>query len=323
MRIINMGMFSSHRRAWLVQYLLISFVSLFAIIKLNSLFYSNGNCLRLSANRIPPLWRDVADGFTVDCATGVPDIRYWPQEDRLYCRNYKPGTFPEEKESPEHRSESFIRIFKQRLWTSGNLSIPVSGPGSLLERTVEMRVALERVVEDIKYALNKNVIRIIDIPCGDMTWMPSFLGNRTDIEYTGVDIVPDLIVKHANQFAMHKNWNFHVHDIAAQPLTESYDLIVSRQLTQHLPTDDSLRVLKHFSESGSRFVLMTTYPSRNNTKPLDYQGELTSRFFDQNLEHAPYSLSPPICSHVSMSQEYTIDYNALWQLPFKQRSDRI
>jgi hypothetical protein len=42
-----------------------------------------------------------------------------------------------------------------------------------------------------------------------MTWMPTFLGNRSDIDFTGYDIVPANIENHKKQFAL-KDWNFEV-----------------------------------------------------------------------------------------------------------------
>ena len=41
---------------------------------------------------------------------------------------------------------------------------------------------------------------MLDVPCGDMNWMKRFLSARNDIDYTGIDIVPDIIEKHKKEF---------------------------------------------------------------------------------------------------------------------------
>ena len=42
-----------------------------------------------------------------------------------------------------------------------------------------------------------------------MNWMKHFLENRTDIEFTGYDIVPANIENHKRYFSG-RNWNFEV-----------------------------------------------------------------------------------------------------------------
>ena len=95
--------------------------------------------------------------------------------------------------------------------------------------------------------------------------MSVFLSNRTDVEYTGMDIVPDIIEHHTKTYS-DQPWTFRVHDIVAEPLADSYDLIFSRAMTQHLTNADTLRVIQHFSESGSHFAMMTTYPSTSHNE---------------------------------------------------------
>ena len=112
-------------------------------------------------------------------------------------------------------------------------------------------------------------------------------------------------------------WTFRVHDIVAEPLTTSFDLIFSRDMTQHLTIGDTLRVLKHFSASGSHFSMMTTYPSTlHNEQDLDVAR--IGRYHAQDLERAPYSLTNPICVRQE-KEEWRSEYSALWRLPLKQR----
>ena len=60
-----------------------------------------------------------------------------------------------------------------------------------------------------------------------------------------------------------------MHDIVSDSLNTSYDLILSRQTTQHLKTADVLKVVQNFITSGSKYLLTSNYPEikvRENTK---------------------------------------------------------
>ena len=259
--------------------------------------------------RLPQTWREVAKGSTVDCVTGLPDTRFWPHVERpLACSGFVPEAVGlVVNEDAQHRKELFTNIFRKRLWNGGDLEKPAFGPGSTLENTIEITTTLDCVLSDIKYSLNKKSLHILDIPCGDMGWMSMFLGNRTDIHYTGMDIVPDLIEQHRDAYA-NRNWRFEVHDIAADPLSSPYNLIFSRQLTQYLTPADTLRVLDHFSTSGSHFALLTTYPQTQQLSPEELENKFDVndplRYFGQNLEEAPYGLAPPIWVRTSLQYNY-------------------
>ena len=94
--------------------------------------------------------------------------------------------------------ESFTRIYKEKIWDKNSES--ASGPGSTLKYTHETMGMLHMMVNQIKAALNVDRISMLDVPCGDMNWMKRFLSARNDIDYTGIDIVPDIIEKHKKEF---------------------------------------------------------------------------------------------------------------------------
>ena len=100
-----------------------------------------------------------------------------------------------------------------------------------------------------------------------MTWMPEFLTNRSDIIFTGYDIVQANIDNHRQKFAEH-DWTFEAHDIVSDTIEESYDLILSRHTTQHLKTQDVIKVFRNFINSKSRFLLTTSYPAAKVCKRM-------------------------------------------------------
>jgi cyclopropane fatty-acyl-phospholipid synthase-like methyltransferase len=191
----------------------------------------------------------------------------------------------------------------------------LSGVGSVFSVTAIPRKLLAKILNRIKKIYNKDIVRMLDIPCGDFTWMSQFLSTRNDVNYTGIDIVPDLIENHKERFGNHKNKRFFCQDIVAEPLLDKYDLIFSRHMTPHLRTRDAMEVLKHFSENKKGYVLMTTmHIPRNYELVLDNN---PMRYRPHNLELPPYSLVPPLCEE-SEGREVHEGVLTLWSLPLKQ-----
>ena len=75
-----------------------------------------------------------------------------------------------------------------------------------------------------------------------MAWMPEFLANRSDIIFTGFDIVQSNIDNHRQRFADKPQWEFSQHDVVSEAISSSFDLVLSRHTTQHLQTDDVVKV---------------------------------------------------------------------------------
>ena len=269
--------------------------------------------------KLPESWSKTSNGYTVDCCSGSPNTRYWPQQSNIKSEEFTLDTLLGMHEDAKERQSSFINIFQKRTWGGSKpnaVVLSASGGGSTLGSTGLVRQTLDCVINDVKYALKKKVLRVLDIPCGDLRWMSVFLHvrNRTDIEYTGMDIVPD-IIKHHKKTYSDQPWTFRVHDIVAESLTDSYDLVFSRDMTQHLTIADTLRVVQHFSESGSHFAMMTTYPSTTNNERELKLGR-NGRFHSQDLERPPYRLTPPICVR-DEKRKGGAEYSALWRLPMK------
>ena len=83
---------------------------------------------------------------------------------------------------------------------------------------------------------------MVDIPCGDFYWMKNLVGQRSDLKYTGIDIVPTLIERHRTNYGYMKNAQFMHADIVRSKLNESYDIIFSRDMLQHLKYNDVMKV---------------------------------------------------------------------------------
>src|SRR5688500_1614611 len=81
------------------------------------------------------------------------------------------------------RAPDFSEIYRDNLWGDPE---SVSGRGSTLARTVNIRKALPELLRSI------NARSLLDAPCGDFNWMR--LVDLGEIRYTGVDVVSELIL---------------------------------------------------------------------------------------------------------------------------------
>ena len=227
-------------------------------------------------------------------------------------------------ETSMERKQSFEEIYKKQTWgryqekvESKYTSVKGSGPGSTLRATQRVMRVLHNVIDNVKQKLGKAKISILDIPCGDFTWMSEFLRQRRDVMYTGMDIVSSLIKSHNSTFKNNKQFSFVLQDIVDKPLDGNYDIIFCRMMLQHLTMSDVMNVLYNFSRSRSHYLLVTTHPSVPKALPIALVGP---RFRFLNLEIPPVQLEPPICMSpdAPLDTPITDHYVGLWKLPLKQ-----
>jgi len=132
---------------------------------------------------------------------------------------------------------TFSRIYNTSYW---GIDGGGSGGGSSLESTVNTRNSLKEIIKNFK------IKSILDAPCGAMVWMSVFLEDIEkefpDITYHGCDVVPSVIENNQKKFKeKHPNWNFSICDITHTHFPQS-DLILTRQVLQHLPIKKHIRV---------------------------------------------------------------------------------
>ena len=260
------------------------------------------------------LWRNYTMAI-VNCITGK-FYQPRPKPNPQHRGNLERVNVISPKESGTARKASFTDIFEHRVWGGGpNITGRVfgSGPGSTINHTQVIRRLLAAVIDQLKVILHVDRIRMLDIPCGDMAWMPVFLSSRSDVDYTGMDIVPAIIDSHRKYFKNNSSMRFVIQDVVKETLNTSYDLIFTRQMTQHLTTADTISVLRNFDQSGSKFLLATTVPKLKANPELNFKN--IYRFRLQNFMISPYWLEKPVC--FGPEKPGQPDVMGLWQLPFK------
>jgi len=194
------------------------------------------------------------------------------------------------------------------------------GSGSSLNYAQEMTAALHVIIGQLKRHLGVERVRLLDVPCGDLQWMSRFLQTRSDVDYTGVDIVPGVIDHHRTTFAG-RPWKFVNLDVVSQPIdVADFDLVVTRMMMQHLNHADVLGILRKFSDVAGTpdrrpvFLLATTFPHTAVNSEPDVNSK--TRFKLLNLEVDPFRLETPLCLFRD-GPPHSVHFMGLWRLPVK------
>ncbi|MDR1653387.1 MAG: class I SAM-dependent methyltransferase, partial [Prevotellaceae bacterium] len=169
----------------------------------------------------------------------------------------------------------FTNIYKTNHWGSQESK---SGPGSAIEATAVIRKQLPLIIE--KYAIQS----MVDVPCGDYNWMRTV---EKTCSYIGGDIVAEMIENNQKLYAS-KEVQFKLIDITKDALPE-VDLIFCRDCLQHLSYANVHKALRNFKSSGSKYLLVTSYPKtwiNCDIKDGDYRA--------LNLRKSPFRLPKPL-----------------------------
>jgi hypothetical protein len=172
----------------------------------------------------------------------------------------------------------FEAIYRLNLWLSAESR---SGIGSEYRNTQVVRAALVELLQ------RSDVGVFVDVPCGDFNWMsavrqkvPGF-----DAKYVGVDRVGALIASNRKR---HVGLDFRKGTI--EELSIRADLLLVRDLLQHLSTTSQLAILRNLRSTGSRWLLINyeVHLPANTLVRVDP----APRWIELNLELPPFSLRP-------------------------------
>jgi SAM-dependent methyltransferase len=172
---------------------------------------------------------------------------------------------------PIHVSR-FAKIYHQNQWGSEE---SVSGTGSEMANTAEIRAKLPDVFR------NFDIKSILDLPCGDFNWIRHVIADAK-IDYIGGDIVAELIESNRKKYP---DYRFEVIDLINDDLPKS-DLVLVRDEMVHFPIDDIHKAITNIIRSGSRYLLATSFPGREN-----HDIEMGD-WRPINLEASPFNLVP-------------------------------
>jgi hypothetical protein len=154
----------------------------------------------------------------------------------------------------------------------------VSGPGSDPDQTRVIINELPTVFRDF------NIRTILDSPCGDFHWMKRV--NLKGVDYTGSDIVVDLIRKNKNYAA--ENVHFCEMNLLKDKLPK-VDLVLCRDCLVHFSFRDILLALHNICNSESTYLLTTTFTNGRHNQDIS-----TGQWRVLNLEAAPFMFPAPL-----------------------------
>lgn len=187
-----------------------------------------------------------------------------------------------------------------------------SGVGSWVPETVNFRAGLEKIVDFLKISLKKDKIKILDSSFGDFVWMPLFLEGRADVDYTGYDFLPANVEKARNKF-YNQTWTFETLDLVKDRIKNKFDLLINRHTAIHLGLMDNIQMFHNFHQSGSTFLLTTTYPQLTKNTALNLNDAETT-FHEINLAIPPFQFPVPVCQAPDSPVTDGKQYMALWQM---------
>ena len=163
--------------------------------------------------------------------------------------------------------ETFTATYQENIW-GGSKGEHYSGTGS------DNLIAEKYSQEITEFIKKHNIKRVLDLGCGDFRVASKIV--TSGVDYTGVDIVDDVIQSNNKQYG-NEQVRFKCLDITKDPLP-SAELCLVRQVLQHLSNAEILLVLENLAQQNYSFILITEHiPAGEVTVP------------NQDISHGPYT----------------------------------
>ncbi len=155
-----------------------------------------------------------------------------------------------------------------------------SGEGSSIVGTDAIRMSLPAMLKA------RSIRSILDLPCGDWHWTSTFyLG---DIDYTGADIVDDLVQHNQLKFGA-PSCRFVRLDLTRDALP-CCDLVFVRDCLVRLEVDQIRAAVSNIAASGSTYLATTSFSNvTQNSEP-----KLADRWRPLNLTLPSFNFPQPL-----------------------------
>lgn len=144
-------------------------------------------------------------------------------------------------------ADRFKGIYERGDWAVGGGDVPLSGTGSTLAATEQLRAELPVMLERL------GATSLLDIGCGDFTWMRSL---DLPCAYIGVDIVPEVVAANIAAFASDRR-SFLVLDAVVDAVPRA-DTVLIREVLFHLSFADARALLRNVAASGCEWMMLTS-----------------------------------------------------------------
>jgi glycosyltransferase involved in cell wall biosynthesis len=164
----------------------------------------------------------------------------------------------------------FTYIYRFNKW---NNIESISGEGSTMKQTAIIRRELPAVMSKL------SIKTLLDAPCGDLNWIRHV--DLKGIEYTGADIVEDLIQINKNYFKNDTTKQFQLLNIITDVLPKA-DMMLCRDCLVHFSEKNIRDFFQNLKRSDVKYIMTTTFTHHfgfnKHTKtggwqPLNFEGE--------------------------------------------------
>jgi SAM-dependent methyltransferase len=174
-------------------------------------------------------------------------------------------------------SGRFSAVYENRVWLNGRPSGSLSGCESELENTETVQQHIAKLLKSLKTR------SLLDIGCGDFTWMKEV---AFPYRYIGVDVVHDVIETNDTLYRSEQR-SIQVMDATPDPIPQA-DTILCREVLFHLSFRDIWCLVENIRRSGSSFLIATNDPD------IKYNADILSGDFRLlNLTKPPFRFPRP------------------------------
>jgi len=165
----------------------------------------------------------------------------------------------------------FTEIYESHAWAGKN------SPGSDVDQSRIIVTRIPTLFHEF------NISTVLDIPCGEFGWMKNV--DLRNIDYTGADIVNDLVEQNAEKYGSQALRFKHL----IRDELPRMDLVFCRDCLVHFSFADIFAALRNICSSGSKYLLTTTFTGRTVNYDI-----VTGQWRVLNLEIAPFMLPKPL-----------------------------
>lgn len=173
----------------------------------------------------------------------------------------------------------FSEIYQRNIWR-GIPGQSRSGPGSGTAATQTVAKAIAELVDRHGFR------SVLDFACGDGWWMPDLPG------YVGVDVAPEAIEQARK---LHPDRVYVVQDVRTLDTLRGFDLVIVRDVIQHVSLDDGLDIL-HVARCSAEYILASSYdiPQHERNTGCSVAQARRGWAYANDLTAAPFIMGEPI-----------------------------
>jgi SAM-dependent methyltransferase len=193
-------------------------------------------------------------------------------------------------------AETFRRVYLTKAWAGSGEPFS-SGAGSRGDVAEHYCHFVTKFIED------RGIKSVLDLGCGDFE-VGRQIVERTNVVYTGIDIVPELI-EHHRSTVKNPRVNFACMDITHDNLPHA-ELCLVRQVLQHLSNQEIVQVLANVE--GYRYVLISE------------DVPLRPRVFNRDKPHGPDVRSYYGSGIYVDEPPFSMTVSEKWEVPLGARS---